>query len=291
MRDVDIAEYDVFPGIRLIYRNIHTRRPECLLPQPEGVLEINHCRAGRYEYEVGDHFFYLAPGDLSISRSAAGMSAYFPTSHYCGVSVVIDPRCAPDCLSCLLDDVNVKPAALLEKFCGVHDCFIIRSTPHLEHIFSELYSVPDSIKKGYFKVKVLELLLFLSSMDPALSQTESHLCSKAQVQLAERVCAFVCAHMDSRMTIDQLAKVFHVSPSQLKNCFRSVYGDSVYAYIRTRKMQAAAKLLLETDRTILDIAGACGYDNGSKFARAFCDVVGMTPKAFRQSGGAGLKST
>ena len=35
------------------------------------------------------------------------------------------------------------------------------------------------------------------------------------------------------------------------------------------------------DRTVLDIAGQFGYDNGSKFAKAFRDVIGVRPAAYR----------
>ena len=39
--------------------------------------------------------------------------------------------------------------------------------------------------------------------------------------------------------------------------------------------------LRQTDRTVLDIAGQFGYDNGSKFAKAFRDVIGVSPNAYR----------
>lgn len=46
-------------------------------------------------------------------------------------------------------------------------------------------------------------------------------------------------------------------------------------------MQVAALLLRQTECTVLEIAGKCGYDNGSKFAGAFKNVIGMTPNEYR----------
>ena len=40
-------------------------------------------------------------------------------------------------------------------------------------------------------------------------------------------------------------------------------------------------MIKNTSRNILDIAGDVGYDNGSKFAKAFSDVMGVTPKEYR----------
>ena len=277
-----LTEYQVFPGIKLIYQDVHMSRYEYPAQNEQQTLEIHHCREGRYEFQMGKQYYYLASGDLSVSRgNEAGTEAFFPTRHYHGISIRIDTAKAPACLSCFLDDVNVRPALLMEKFCSAQPCFIIRSTESLEHIFSELYTVPSSIRNGYFKIKVLELLLFLSSLDTEISQTEQHSCPPSQVRLAKAVCSYVCSHMSRHFTIEELSEKFQVSPTQLKKSFRNVYGNSVYAYVRTQKMLSAARLLQDTDRTILDIAGECGYDNGSKFSKAFREVMGMTPRDFR----------
>ena len=53
------------------------------------------------------------------------------------------------------------------------------------------------------------------------------------------------------------------------------------AFLRAQKMHGAAALLRTTDRTVLDIAGQFGYDNASKFAKAFRDVVGVSPREYR----------
>ncbi|MBR1554804.1 MAG: helix-turn-helix transcriptional regulator [Oscillospiraceae bacterium] len=277
-----LTEYQVFLGIQLIYQDVHMSRYAYPAQDEKQILEIHHCREGRYEYQMGKQYYYLASGDLSVScGNEAGTEAFFPTRHYHGITVRIDTAKAPACLSCFLDDVNVRPALLREKFCSDQPCFIIRSTESLEHIFSELYTVPSSIRNGYFKIKVLELLLFLSSLDTRISQTEQHSCPPSQVRLAKAVCSYVCANMSRHFTIDELSEKFQVSPTQLKKSFRNVYGNSVYAYVRTQKMLSAARMLQETDRTILDIAGECGYDNGSKFSKAFREVMGMTPRDFR----------
>ena len=42
-------------------------------------------------------------------------------------------------------------------------------------------------------------------------------------------------------------------------------------------------MLAASDLTVLDIAGRFGYDNGSKFAVAFRDVMGLSPKEYREA--------
>ena len=79
--------------------------------------------------------------------------------------------------------------------------------------------MPQDMKKGYFKVKILELLMFLNSLDMNLSQTERRSCSRTHVELAKKVCGYINEHMDTRLTIEQLAARFFVSSAQLKKAF------------------------------------------------------------------------
>lgn len=139
------------------------------------------------QHESGHCF--LAPGDLSVTLlSDAQGTARFPTGHYHGVTVTLDPKRAPDCLSCILQDVNVRPAMLAEKFCDRSGYFAARSSARVEHIFSELYQVPEAFRMGYFKVKILELLLFLSALElPAGRRSYSG----AQVLLARRAAEYL----------------------------------------------------------------------------------------------------
>ena len=279
-----MTAYDVFPGIRLIYKSASLSRCRLETEKNENIYVIDHCRKGRIEYVSRNEVYYLSAGDLSINRrDDMEPEQYFPQNHYEGVTIEIDLGNAPECLSCFLDDVDVRPENVIRKYCGEDDCFIARSDHSIEHIFSELYSVPESIRQGYYKVKILELLLFLSGMDRQSEQDERKSFSRSQVGLAKAMCDYLTENMDTRVTLDELTDVFHMSGTQLKNIFKGVYGISIYSYIRARKMRSAAKMLRSTDETVLEIAGRYGYENGSKFAKAFRDTIGMSPREFRKT--------
>lgn len=277
-----ITAYSVFPGIQLVMRDIHS--PHCRITQQSSsaILEISHCREGRLEYETGDRFCYLTPGDLAIlHRHDTPYQTHFPLHHYHGLSVICNLAETPRCLSCFLADVTVSPHALADKFCAEDAFFVARSDARIGHIFSEMYHVPEDLKRGYFKVKVLELLLFLTALDITADESPQRSCTRVQVELARDVCRYLTEHISDRVTLQQLAAKFHVSGTSIKNCFRTVYGTSVYGYIRTQKMQMAAELLRTDSATVTEIAGRFGYDNASKFASAFRTVIGASPAEYR----------
>ena len=287
------AEYPVFPVIRMTYHEIHMRTSSPAGEEEQRFFfEIHHCHSGRMECRSGADFFYLSPGDLAVGcRIDPEHGAAFPLSRYDGITVRIDPEAAPRCLSCLLEDINVSPAALMQKFSVGGKGYIARSHPSIAHIFAELYSVPESIRKGYFKVKILELLLFLSTVEPNEKETVSHFVSGSQTELARHASAYLTEHMERRVPLEELSLALHASATQIKNAFRAVYGEQPYAFIRRRKMQNAAEMLRNTDETVLKIAGRFGYDNASKFAKAFSDVTGMTPVQYRKAPHAALFSS
>lgn len=279
-----LTAYQVFPGIQLIYNDAHIQNVhfEERKTMPDNIFEISHCNEGRLEFNINGEFHYLSPGDLAIARTnRVSSSSYFPLRHYHGITIRIDLDKTPKCLSCLLDDVTVKPEKIADKFCGENGGFISRANSSFEHIFSELYSVPQVIKKGYFKIKTLELLLFLSAWDIAKDNFRDRTFTKAQVDLVKEISRYMTEHMNDRITLKQLSERFHISATHIKNTFKGVYGVSIGSYIRTQKMESASYMLEYSDKSILEIAGDHGYDNGSKFASAFRAIKGISPNEYR----------
>ena len=206
--------YDVFPGIRLFYHNIHAKESSLGICQTasKDFLEIIHCREGRMECKAGDHYYYVSPGDLLIAQEIPLTDVmYFPLEHYHGITIHIDVDQAPKCLSCFLEDVSVQPERIKQKFSGFQPCFITRSNASVEHIFAELYTVPQDIRLPYFKIKILELMLFLSVFHLESDELLCQGVSPYQVKLAKEVCEYLTANMDERITLDEVSSYFEIS--------------------------------------------------------------------------------
>lgn len=283
--DCEVTVYPVFSGIELVYYDVHMQSCDINLAKGREMLIITHCQEGRIEFEYKNgEYLYLASGDLSIQKNTENIRhRYCPLSHYHGVSVAIDMNRVPRCFSCILDDVFVSPEELEMKFCSEKPYSIMRENISIEHIFSELYSVPENIRKGYHKVKVLELFLFLSGLEYKGESEERRYFSRSQVTAAKEAKKYLLAHLDEHITITELADMLGISSTSLKICFKGVYGDTINGYITNCKMQKAASLLKNTDKSVLEIAGIVGYNNGSKFAGAFRRVMNKSPNEYRKS--------
>ncbi len=104
-------------------------------------------------------------------------------------------------------------------------------------------------------------------------------------RLAERLEADVRAgqwYLDNDVTLDTLATNLGVKRHHLSQILNQELAASFYTFINRLRVQHARALLESTGRTVLDIAYASGYNNKASFYKAFRDIAGMTPSAYRQ---------
>lgn len=79
-----------------------------------------------------------------------------------------------------------------------------------------------------------------------------------------------------------LEKRIGFSLAHIRDFFQQDTGYPLVKYIRMRKIKCSAIELINTDKTILDIAYKYGFSNPETYTRAFQKIVGMTPSAFRE---------
>lgn len=276
--------YGVYPGIGVLYNDFHlTSCP----PRKFGgghIITINHCREGRIEWEVSDGaYLYLASGDVMLDSSITeNKHCSFPLNHYHGITVTISVPEVTEKMGELLEMFSIDLLQIEKKLSLKHRPFIMHRNPAPDHVISELYQVPEAIRIEYLKVKILELLVLLKTVDPSvLGETRPYF-HRTQVEKVKAIMNFITAKPEQHFTMEELSTQFEISVSALKQCFKGVYGIPVYTYIRNYRMDLAASLLTQTDEPVTSIAGKVGYINTSKFSEAFKSIKGKTPLDYRK---------
>lgn len=82
-------------------------------------------------------------------------------------------------------------------------------------------------------------------------------------------------------TTEDLAAEARVHPVHLAAAFRRFYGGTISDYIQKQRVSLAAKLLLNREVMLSDIAFQAGFADQSHFTRVFKRLTGQTPGAFR----------
>ena len=87
----------------------------------------------------------------------------------------------------------------------------------------------------------------------------------------------------SNLSLDELARLCHLSTSSFKRKFNEVFKSSPKKYITQKKIEKAAVLLKSEKLRISDIAYEVGFDSLATFSRNFNGVYGKSPTEYRLS--------
>ena len=96
------------------------------------------------------------------------------------------------------------------------------------------------------------------------------------------VLALNISDLQKRPTIEELSKKYLINTATLKDTFKGIYGQPIGTYMKEYRIKQAAILLRQTQATIAEIANQVGYENQSKFATAFRDVLKIAPAEYRK---------
>lgn len=104
------------------------------------------------------------------------------------------------------------------------------------------------------------------------------------MDLLFRSLSFIEEHLDDDMQTEDIAAACFASKSSLEKVFKFTTHFSVHDYITRRRMNKAARLMIEKpELSLLDIAVQYGYSSHEAFTRAFAQVWKCTPSEYRQS--------
>jgi AraC family transcriptional regulator len=116
------------------------------------------------------------------------------------------------------------------------------------------------------------VLITYGGLPPAASSN-----GRLDARRLSRVVEFIEERLEGRLALRELADVAALSPFHFLRAFRRATGLTPHAYVTARRMERALRLLLTTDRPVLEIAARLGYANPAHFRRAFRRAFGVAP--------------
>ncbi len=130
------------------------------------------------------------------------------------------------------------------------------------------------------KAKLLSLLADLSRHYDIANHAEPMVDTRHHGDM-NRVLEYIADHYAEPLILRQLAEMLHVSESYFCQLFRKTNGLSPKEYIVKIRTAAAAKMLKDSDKNVLEIAEACGFNSPSNFYAAFKRITGKSPHQYR----------
>lgn len=108
-----------------------------------------------------------------------------------------------------------------------------------------------------------------------------HLGSESQ-RVVRKVMAYIHQHFTDPISRIDIAVYADVSERHLDRCFQQDMGITPITYLNRYRIKQAKTLMIETDRTLTQIALEVGFSNSSHFSRVFRREVGSSPSTYRK---------
>ena len=278
-----LVSYDLYDGIKLAFMSL-TGNTQTDTHEPlKHILEINYCHKGKIGWKMNNgNSIYLGEHDYSLHtmECCSASTITLPNEYYEGISIYIDLNILSETPPELLKNTGITGDGILNKFCkdGNFSAFI--GNEETDAIFSSFYHQPKEFQLAYWRIKVLELLLYLSKLsidtENRLSEYQSE-----QVEIVRNIHKYLLNNISQRITIDEIARKYLINTTTLKSVFKAVYGTSIASHIKEHRMKIASGLLIETQKSIKEIAKEIGYESQSKFSKAFKEYYDILPTEYR----------
>ena len=97
-----------------------------------------------------------------------------------------------------------------------------------------------------------------------------------------KVAAFIAENYAKKLQLSELAAIAGMSESRFKHVFARTFATTPGRYVTTIRLNAARRLLEETDDLLADIATATGFFDQSHMTRAFKAIRDVTPGEYRR---------
>jgi AraC-like DNA-binding protein len=85
------------------------------------------------------------------------------------------------------------------------------------------------------------------------------------------------------LDVPALARAAKFSPAHFSREFRRTFGETPHQYLLTRRLERAAALLRNTDRSVAEICFTVGLTSVGSFTTSFTRAYGLSPSAYREA--------
>lgn len=248
----------------------------------------------QYQMEDMACFFYIIEGKYEIVERHGPLTATRQEGllKKCGnyVTHIRESATHPECEAVI---IYLYREVLLEIYQQQAPNFTIEAdnlTQPKKYIANELiekymqnlslyFDNPSLIDEDLAMLKLKELILILLRSDQAqnVQRFLIDLFSPGNLTFT----TIIENNIFSNVTLEELAFICNKSLSTFKREFKKVYNQTPARYIKQRRLEHAAKLLLTSDELISGIAYDSGFQDPSTFSDVFQQTYGLSPSQYR----------
>ena len=267
-KSITVAEFKQPPGDSQFTPDLEHTIALCLATKPYRIWQA-----------IGDQNYsgIYSKGDLSIAPAKLPCSyKVYGDDHYLEIKIPSPflEQVATEVMNCDLDRLELRT-----EFCD--------RNPQIEQLAmmlrSELHRGKDGAGELYVdslaNALIVNVLRNYSVTKPKIAIYERGLSDRYLFQAIE----YIDNNLSQSIKLEDLATHVGISKFHFSRLFKKSMGLSPHQYVMQQRIELAKQLLLTSNMSISDVALECGFNSHAHMGKYFRQIVGITPKAYRQS--------
>jgi AraC-like DNA-binding protein/ligand-binding sensor protein len=166
----------------------------------------------------------------------------------------------------LLSRTIIGPSNTEEVMLEVNDQYLkrIQETKNIEELTDELHAIIETMAEQIFSFQGIR--------------------HASALKKAER---FIWENCAGKIKLQEIAEVSGLSAPYFSTIFKEEMGENLSTYLNRLRVEKAGRMLIETDLSLSEISGSCGFEDQSWFSKIFKHYTGTSPGKYRDQGGGG----
>ena len=190
-----------------------------------------------------------------------------------------------DTLTQIIDLFVQNPLRYLQAIDGACNILYLALSlmPNGEEALSEIFSEDaDGYRSIYRMGNVEQVTDWMTRLRDGLCETLKSKRVTYKEHVISSVQKYIQNHIEERLTLNEVAAVFGLSPNYLSVLFKKTCNVGFSEYITQMKVSKAKSMLLDQDLRVYEVADRLGFESAFYFSKVFKKVAGVSPREFVQ---------
>ena len=257
-------------------------------PHHHSAFEISYIKSGRGVYRIGEREVEIHQGDIYLfsTNEVHCITEIHDNSPMVLLNIHFVPRFIWS------PSGNALDRRFLRIFLDRGENFFNRldrnnpTTAKVADLILQMQEEADSRSEAYelmLKTYLLNILVLLIRNYNYVSKSAADTFRSEKLILMESTLRYIDENITAALTLEELAKKAGMSRTYFSSVFKSLNGLTPWEYIGLKRIERAKRLLLTSDKSVLEISLDCGFNSISQFNRQFKHITGRTPLEYKIS--------